>query len=371
MDEALKRLVEEAAAAGARAALEGVAKAQAAAPPPGPPRCGITVREVWEEYRLVEVPTLDSKDAIMSRSKPILAFFGHLDCLEVTEVRVAEYRGQRQTKKNGAPIKPATRTAEISLLRAMLNWKVKQGQKAAEYHPGITRVPYNPIKDISMEKEDNTKETKIDKESDLNRLLSASKRAVVHAFTLIGIDTGMRRKEILSMRWDDLCMETGRFKVTSKVAKNGCSRWVYLSPRAIEAVKALPRIGDYVFSTHWKGKVKRYDPRTISRLFEKAVKGSGLKAAEGETITPHTLRHSYVYRARAICGLPESTIMGVTGHKTRSAFQRYGIVDLREIEEAQAAYHEMIAKMREKEQRKSAQKAPADVVEVPAKAELG
>ena len=47
----------------------------------------------------------------------------------------------------------------------------------------------------------------------------------------------------------------------------------------------------------------------------------------------HDQRRAFVTNARR-CGVDETTIMSMTGHKTRSAFERYNIVSAKDQEEA-------------------------------------
>lgn len=66
---------------------------------------------------------------------------------------------------------------------------------------------------------------------------------VVHAF-LFAIETGMRSGEIVGLKWDDIDIER-RFLMLH-LTKNGSSRGVPLSGRAIELLQELP-VGDPVF----------------------------------------------------------------------------------------------------------------------------
>lgn len=314
-------------------------------------RCGLTIRQLFDEYWLLEGKHLDASEACWSRSKHVLKHFGDLDCLEVSAKRVALYREKRKGDKTlrGKAPRPATRNLEVALLRRMLNWACEPEQRDL-------KVPYNPIAKVRMEDEDNIRETKIKHEVDLQQLIRGV-RPVMKALILMLIDTGMRREECLSLRWSQIDLETGAFKLRPADTKDADHRWLYLSPRALTALKALPRLGEYVFSTHWKGRVKRYSGRHLYKLFERAVEKSGLKGENGESITLHTLRHSFVYRARAIYKLPESTIMGMTGHSTRSAFERYGITDDEEIRDAFSQYRKGVEKQIVDEQRKPPQRA--------------
>jgi integrase len=60
------------------------------------------------------------------------------------------------------------------------------------------------------------------------------------------------------------------------------------------------------------------------------VATAGLEGVAGEKVVLHTLRHSFVAKARKR-GIPDRVVMGITGHRSRSAFDRYGHIDDAEL----------------------------------------
>lgn len=61
--------------------------------------------------------------------------------------------------------------------------------------------------------------------------------------------TGQRRSEVASMRWQDVDLDAGTWLLKSEDTKGERAHLVPLSPVVVEALKALPRLGDRVFTT--------------------------------------------------------------------------------------------------------------------------
>jgi integrase len=145
---------------------------------------------------------------------------------------------------------------------------------------------------------------------------------MLRAIVIVLADTGCRRMEILRLRWDQTDLGAGIVTLGAENTKSGRPRKVPLSQRAVAAIKGVrPRPpSPYVF-TRRSG--KPHNPRHLYRLYQRAVAAAGLQGVNGEPITFHTLRHSFVSQARRR-GIPERTVMAITCHATRSAFDRYG-----------------------------------------------
>lgn len=151
---------------------------------------------------------------------------------------------------------------------------------------------------------------------------------------LFAIDTGARRSEVASLKWDNVNLEKRRAIVED--AKSGDERVVPLSNRVVEAIKDLPR-GTYVFRVNVR--VDRpYDPNALSRAVRKIYEKAGLRDKDakgrGARRSMHTLRKSFATRASAK-GVPLKTTMAIGGWKQTSTMLNY-YVDVSEesMEEA-------------------------------------
>ncbi|WP_020146810.1 site-specific integrase [Thioalkalivibrio sp. ALJ15] len=125
---------------------------------------------------------------------------------------------------------------------------------------------------------------------------------------IMAIETGMRRGELLSLTWDRINLSQGLAHLPE--TKNGSARTVPLSPRAIEALKALPRrLDGHVFSMSFNDHGNRW--RTL-------CKHAGI-----EGLTFHDLRHEATSRFVEAGLFNMAEIAAITGHKTMVMLKRY------------------------------------------------
>lgn len=157
--------------------------------------------------------------------------------------------------------------------------------------------------------------------------------AIAIAFTF-----GWRmQSEILTIERRQLDLEVGTLRLEPGTTKNDEGRLIYLTPELksllaaqVERVKALERrlgrIIPYLFP-HLKGRRAGERIRDFRRTWAMACKRAGC---------PGMLRHDFrrtAARNLIRAGIPERVAMTITGHKTRSVFDRYHIIaegDLRE-----------------------------------------
>lgn len=215
----------------------------------------------------------------------------------ITPIKVAEYRDERlQLVSNGAVIR------ELSYFSSIINHAKREW--------GITIV--NPIPLVKKPQSPQGR-NRILTEGELERLFDALKPKIkssnhlILPLTKFALETGMRRGEILGLRWEhiDLQKRTAFIPLT----KNGESRLVPLSTAAIEILQKLPRNLD--------GKVFPVNKTTLSAAIERAR----VKAQLGDWHF-HDLRHMAITRlAEKLPNLIE--LSAVSGHKSLSSLKRY------------------------------------------------
>lgn len=77
-------------------------------------------------------------------------------------------------------------------------------------------------------------------------------------FTMLLILTAQRRTEVASMRWRDLDLDAGNWIIRSDDTKADRKHLVPLSPLAVQNLKDLPRMGDYVFTSDGESHISGY-----------------------------------------------------------------------------------------------------------------
>lgn len=271
---------------------------------------GPTVNDLWRPYCLAEKGKLRSWRDTETRGAQVLAFFGERHAMELVPLDIDAYRAARMetiTRRGGAPT-VATINREAATLRRILSFAVAN-----------RLLPFNPLARLTLPQEKNVRQV-ILRETDIQRILRHCS-TVLRAVVLVLFDTGMRRMELLGLRRDSVDWEKGIVSLSATDTKNGRARRVPLTKRALEALAAIPERppSPYVFSTKAG---RKQDPHSVYMAFRFAVASAGLKGAGGEAIVLHTLRHSFIANARRQ-GIPERVCMAISGHLTRSAFDRY------------------------------------------------
>jgi len=148
------------------------------------------------------------------------------------------------------------------------------------------------------------------------------------------------QSEVLALERRHVDFDAGTLRLDPGTTKNGEGRMVYLTPevrrllaeqfgRVDELQRELKRIIPYVFP-HFAGTPKRRGARRCA--FRKAW-ATACTAAGVPGMYRHDLRRTAV-RNMVAAGVSEHVAMKVTGHKTRSVFDRYNIVSAADLAEA-------------------------------------
>jgi integrase len=243
-------------------------------------------------------------------------FFGALKIPAITTARIQKYTHHRL--EEGAS--NATCNRELACLKRMLHLG------ARETPPRVNRVPFIP-----MLKEDNVR-TGFFEHHEFEALRDALPDEL-KGFLTFGYKTGWRISEIVSLIWDQVDMKQGIVRLEVGDTKNTEGRTVYLDDELKEIIHR--QFVDrqlhcpYVFNRDGQ------QIRDIRGSWKAGCKQTGL-----ERRLFHDLRRTAV-RNMVRSGIPENIAMKISGHKTRSVFDRYNIVssdDLKQAAAKQEAY---------------------------------
>lgn len=171
----------------------------------------------------------------------------------------------------------------------------------------------NPLADIRKPKPSNARTRRLeeDEEQLLLTACKASQNPLLYSLVVVAIETAMRLSELLKMEWKDVNLS--KRIVFLSDTKNGTSRTIPLSDRAINVLSAIPKhITDKRVFWVWK-------PRSdaMNGCFKTAVKKAGLLDFHF-----HDLRHEATSQLFEK-GLSMMEVAAITGHKSLSMLQRY------------------------------------------------
>jgi integrase len=147
----------------------------------------------------------------------------------------------------------------------------------------------------------------------------------------LAYESGMRREEILGLKWDQVKLKQGTIVLEPGMTKNDEARIFYMSPKFREMLTELwekraqlEKDIPYVFvNRSGAGRIVDY-----RKAWKRALKKVGLA---GKLF--HDFRRTAV-RNMVRAGVPESVAMKISGHKDRSIFERYNITDEKDLKEA-------------------------------------
>lgn len=136
---------------------------------------------------------------------------------------------------------------------------------------------------------------------------------------------GLRVSEACKLKWGDISWEQSSLRTKGK---GGKERVVGLPALALEAMKRMPRSGDFVFGE------KALDPRVAYGMIRSAGESAGLSLP----LNPHALRHSFATHLLQ-SGANLRALQELLGHANLAATERYLHLGMDELARAMETCH--------------------------------
>ena len=212
---------------------------------------------------------------------------------KLTSAKLAEFRDRRMND--------GIRAAQYDLIL------IKHCIKIARLEWGVP-MPHNPVDAIRIPNGINRRERRL-RGGEYDALMQAAKscrNTLIWPMVDFAIETGMRRSEILSLRWENLSDEQRIASLAD--TKNGTMRNVPLTLKAAHVVASLPGHSEMVFPT---------SDYAVRHAWDRLVRRAGIV-----DLRFHDLRHEAVSRFFEM-GLSVPEVALISGHKDYRMLARY------------------------------------------------
>ena len=256
----------------------------------------------------------------------LLPEFGGLRLNEISREHIQRF----QRDKVAAGYKPAYCNRFLVLLGFCFNlairWEI----------PGVSK---NPVKLVSLLKANNQIERFLSKEES-SRLLVAIKQSpnpLLQYFVPIALLTGMRKREILDAKWQDVDLDRKLWLIPH--SKSGYSRHVPLTDASVAVLRELksklPELmeqGEFLDNPWVIPNWRTGKPfKSIFNAWDSARRKAGL-----QDLRIHDLRHSFA-SALVNLGIPIYDVQKLLGHQDVKTTQRYAHFSLEKLRSSSSA----------------------------------
>jgi integrase len=240
----------------------------------------------------------------------VLKAFGAMQARELKQQNLIDYRVSRKNEKACA----GTVQKEVIYFKAIIRRAVVNG-----LIPATTLMAFDGIK--PMVKKNQTMRKLVISVEEFQALLSHAPSEKYMAVFTIYFHTGLRKSELLKLRWRDVDLEKGWIHLPAEITKTGESRSVPLNEYSKAAFQSLrkerkvPCIdgSDHVV-THRGQPIRRgnWGDKALSKACERAGLSFG---ANSNGIGFHTFRHSFVSHMEQDAWVPVSICAAIVGHQ--------------------------------------------------------
>ncbi|MGH9845330.1 MAG: tyrosine-type recombinase/integrase [Blastocatellia bacterium] len=256
--------------------------------------------------------------------KPLVAHFGKTRIRSITHADIERYKAERvqAPTRHGAERTITGVNRELSLLRTILNYAKRSGW--------LIRNPFEMGESLISHADENRRERILTRDEEA-RLLAAcvDQRAHLRPLLITAVDTGMRRGELLALKWSDVDLEGNLIRVRKTTTKTWEARTIGMTARVKEELRKLFAVAPP-------------DPAGLVFGLKSGVKRSfatACRLADIKDFHLHDLRHTATTRMIQ-AGMPPLEVMKITGHKQMTTFLRYLNTDREAAKRAASALDE-------------------------------
>lgn len=230
------------------------------------------------------------------KSRPLLLFFGKKNISYITSSEIERYKRLRLLS-----VVESTVNRELALLKTIFARLNRDG-----------RYNKNPAKPVKLLSEQHLKRDRIINHDEWLRLVGASPDLLKHLL-IVAYYTAMRKGEILGLTWNQVDLNHCVITLSASVTKTKKPRVIPLTVEVhsiLQDRKGLAN-GPWVFHRNGRRLIN------MDKLWKRACRQANI-----DDLRFHDLRHSAITRLIK-AGIPEQAIMALSGHSTRSVFDRY------------------------------------------------
>jgi len=294
-------------------------------------------KEAAESYlkKLKEEGGKDIKAKTRRLNQHLIPFFGNMPLSKIETGDVNRYKEQR-SKEFAVPGGEKNKPLDSAKLKITSNGTINRELAALShlFNQAIEWkwIPYRPAKIILLkEEEGNNISLSIEQVAQIKELALHDKNPLADIFVKIGLDTGMRKSEILTIKVENIDTENrviyvpylkGATKTGARVQPITSKLATYLKTE----LEKIPTGQVWLFPS---SKSKTGHLVNIDKAFNRVAKAAGFEPSE---INRHTMRHtvvSHLVNNRT----PLTTVMKISGHKTLAMVLKYAHANQENIQE--------------------------------------
>ena len=251
-------------------------------------------KDLIQQYLKEVTPTLRGAPEDTYRLRKMMRNpIAELNLTELTPNKIANYRDERLKE-----IKPNTVIRDLAYISSMIN------HARREWGLGII----NPVAQIRKPSQPKGRERVLN-DAEMSRMLHELEKInpFLKPLCEFALETAMRRGELMSLLWVNINFE--KSVAFLPLTKNGDSRYVPLSTKAIKILKLLPR--------DIEGRVFPLNKGTVSIFFLRAA-----RRAKVDDVHFHDLRHMALTKL-SVKFTNIFELASISGHKELKMLQRY------------------------------------------------